>query len=89
MQRAIELARLGKGAVSPNPLVGCVVVHKNKIIGEGWHKKYGDAHAEVNAIRAVEDKSLLSESTVYVNLEPCFPNVRTGFEIYVNCAFAQ
>lgn len=71
MQRAIELARLGIGYVSPNPRVGCVIVHDNKIIGEGWHKKFGEAHAEVNAVASVEDKSLLKESTVYVNLEPC------------------
>ncbi len=71
MQRAFELALLGVGHVSPNPRVGCVVVHEGKIIGEGWHKKYGEAHAEVNAIQSVENKSLLKNSTVYVNLEPC------------------
>jgi diaminohydroxyphosphoribosylaminopyrimidine deaminase / 5-amino-6-(5-phosphoribosylamino)uracil reductase len=71
MTRALELALGGTGLVSPNPLVGCVVVHNNKIIGEGWHRKYGEAHAEVNAVNSVEDKSLLQESTVYVNLEPC------------------
>ena len=71
MKRALELARLGHGHVSPNPLVGCVVVHQGVIIGEGWHKKYGEPHAEVNAIDSVQDKSLLKESTVYVNLEPC------------------
>ncbi|MBS1681009.1 MAG: bifunctional diaminohydroxyphosphoribosylaminopyrimidine deaminase/5-amino-6-(5-phosphoribosylamino)uracil reductase RibD [Bacteroidetes bacterium] len=71
MLRAMELAKKGIGAVSPNPRVGCVIVHNNKIIGEGWHKKFGEAHAEVNAVNAVEDKSLLKESTVYVNLEPC------------------
>jgi diaminohydroxyphosphoribosylaminopyrimidine deaminase/5-amino-6-(5-phosphoribosylamino)uracil reductase len=71
MKRALELARLGVGHVSPNPRVGCVIVHHHQIIGEGWHKKYGDAHAEVNAIESVQDKNLLKESTVYVNLEPC------------------
>lgn len=71
MQRAFELARLGKGTVSPNPLVGCVIVHDERIIGEGWHQRYGEAHAEVNAIRSVNDKNLLKQSTVYVNLEPC------------------
>src|SRR5688572_7378523 len=71
MQRALELARLGEGFVRPNPLVGCVIVHNEKIIGEGWHKQYGGPHAEVNAINAVKDKSLLPESTVYVTLEPC------------------
>lgn len=71
MQRAMELARLGIGQVSPNPLVGCVIVADGKIVGEGWHKKYGEAHAEVNAIANLHDKSVLSQSTVYVNLEPC------------------
>src|SRR5258708_26516188 len=71
MHRAMELAQLGIGEVSPNPRVGCVIVHDNKIIGEGWHQKFGEAHAEVNAINSVQDKSLLKESTVYVNLEPC------------------
>ena len=71
MQRALELAFLGRGKVSPNPLVGCSIVHDGKIIGEGWHEKYGEAHAEVNAIESVKDRSLLHEATVYVNLEPC------------------
>jgi len=71
MRRALELARYGSGLVSPNPLVGCVIVHEGLIIGEGWHQKYGESHAEVNAVNSVADKSLLRESTVYVNLEPC------------------
>ena len=71
MQRALQLARLGAGTVSPNPMVGCVIVHNGKIIGEGYHQKHGDAHAEVNAVNAVSDKSLLSESDIYVTLEPC------------------
>ena len=71
MLRAMELARNGLGSVSPNPLVGSVVVCDNKIIGEGYHKKYGQPHAEVNAINSVADQSLLKKSTVYVNLEPC------------------
>ncbi len=71
MQRALSLAQLGRGSVSPNPMVGSVVVYNDRIIGEGWHKAYGGPHAEVNAIASVEDKSLLSESTLYVNLEPC------------------
>ena len=71
MRRAFELAAQGVGNVSPNPLVGSVVVNDGKIIGEGWHQKYGEAHAEVNAIASVKDKSLLKESTVYVTLEPC------------------
>ena len=71
MQRALDLAQLSLGSVSPNPLVGCVIVHNNIVIGEGRHEKYGEAHAEVNAVASVSDKSLLSKSTVYVNLEPC------------------
>ncbi len=71
MQRGLLLAKLGAGMVSPNPMVGCVIVHEGKIIGEGYHQKYGEAHAEVNAINSVLDKSLLSASTVYVTLEPC------------------
>lgn len=71
MSRCIELARLGQGNVSPNPMVGCVIVHAEKIIGEGFHRQYGGPHAEVNAIDAVDDKSLLKESTLYVSLEPC------------------
>jgi diaminohydroxyphosphoribosylaminopyrimidine deaminase / 5-amino-6-(5-phosphoribosylamino)uracil reductase len=71
MQRALELAFLGVGYVSPNPRVGCVIVHDGKVIGEGWHQKFGEAHAEVNAINSVQEKSLLKESTLYVNLEPC------------------
>ncbi|MEP1034542.1 bifunctional diaminohydroxyphosphoribosylaminopyrimidine deaminase/5-amino-6-(5-phosphoribosylamino)uracil reductase RibD [Ekhidna sp.] len=71
MKRALELAELGIGHVSPNPMVGCVIVHDGVIIGEGYHQKYGEAHAEVNAIQSVKDHSLLPESTAYVTLEPC------------------
>lgn len=71
MQRAFDLAVLGAGRVSPNPLVGCVIVYQDKIIGEGWHQWYGKAHAEVNAINSVKTPELLSEATVYVSLEPC------------------
>lgn len=71
MQRALELAQHSMGQVSPNPLVGCVIVHEGKIIGEGRHEQYGQAHAEVHAVAAVRDQSLLQYSTVYVNLEPC------------------
>ena len=77
MQRALELAALGRGSVSPNPMVGCIIVHKGQIIGEGWHQEYGQAHAEVNAINSVKDKSLLNESTVYVTLEPCAHHGKT------------
>ena len=71
MRRSLELALNGIGNVSPNPLVGSVIVHGGKIIGEGWHKRYGQPHAEVNAIEDVSDKGLLGQSTLYVNLEPC------------------
>lgn len=71
MKRCLELAQLGEGHVAPNPMVGSVVVHNDRIIGEGFHQKYGEAHAEVNAINSVKDKSLLKESTIYVTLEPC------------------
>ena len=71
MARALELAASGAGNVAPNPMVGCVIVHKGKIIGEGYHREYGKAHAEVNAINSVLNKELLPESTIYVTLEPC------------------
>ncbi len=71
MFRCIELARLGAGNVAPNPMVGCVIVSDGKIIGEGFHQQYGQAHAEVNAIRSVSNAALLKNSTLYVSLEPC------------------
>lgn len=71
MRRCFELARLGAGSVSPNPMVGSVIVYNGDVIGEGWHRKYGQAHAEVNAVASVKDKSLLKNSTIYVALEPC------------------
>lgn len=71
MQRALQLAAAGSGNVSPNPLVGCVIVHHGNIIGEGYHRQYGKAHAEVNALEDVADQTLLPESTAYVTLEPC------------------
>jgi diaminohydroxyphosphoribosylaminopyrimidine deaminase/5-amino-6-(5-phosphoribosylamino)uracil reductase len=71
IKRCIELAKNGLGTTYPNPLVGCVIVYENKIIGEGWHKKSGEAHAEVIAIESVRNKELLSSSTIYVSLEPC------------------
>ncbi|QNF35935.1 bifunctional diaminohydroxyphosphoribosylaminopyrimidine deaminase/5-amino-6-(5-phosphoribosylamino)uracil reductase RibD [Adhaeribacter swui] len=71
MRRALELAALGANTTRPNPMVGCVVTHKGKIIGEGWHQQYGGPHAEVNAINSVADKSLLPQCKVYVTLEPC------------------
>lgn len=71
MMRCLELARLGAGSVAPNPMVGCVIVCHGKIIGEGFHQKHGEAHAEVNAVNAVAHAELLKESTLYVSLEPC------------------
>jgi diaminohydroxyphosphoribosylaminopyrimidine deaminase/5-amino-6-(5-phosphoribosylamino)uracil reductase len=71
MQRCLQLASYGSGHVAPNPMVGCVIVVNNKIIGEGYHKNFGGAHAELNAIHNVVNKELLRESTVYVSLEPC------------------
>ena len=71
MQRCLQLAALGLGKTSPNPMVGAVIVHNGKIIGEGYHHQCGQAHAEVNAINSVKDTELLKESTLYVNLEPC------------------
>lgn len=71
MRRALQLAQNGLGTTYPNPMVGSVIVHNGKIIGEGWHKKAGEPHAEVNAVRSVKDKSLLKEATIYVTLEPC------------------
>ena len=74
IRRCFQLARLGAGHVSPNPLVGAVVVHADRIIGEGWHRRYGEAHAEVNALQAVAeaDRHLIPHSTLFCNLEPCF-----------------
>lgn len=71
MRRCLQLASLGRGHVSPNPMVGAVVVHEGRIIGEGYHRCCGQPHAEVNAIASVADESLLSRSTLYVSLEPC------------------
>ena len=71
MKRALSLAKLGLGKVAPNPMVGCVIVCNDKIIGEGYHKVFGGPHAEVNAIQQVKDQSLLTESTAFVTLEPC------------------
>lgn len=71
LKRCIELAKNGLGTTYPNPLVGSVIVYENQIIGEGWHKKAGEPHAEVNAINSVKDKSLLPKATIYVSLEPC------------------
>lgn len=73
MRRCFDLARRGAGHVSPNPMVGAVLVHEGRIIGEGWHRAYGQAHAEVNAVNSVPpaDRHLICEATLYVSLEPC------------------
>lgn len=71
MRRCIELAKNALGKTYPNPMVGAVIVHKGKIIGEGYHEKAGENHAEIQAINSVKDKELLQESTMYVSLEPC------------------
>jgi diaminohydroxyphosphoribosylaminopyrimidine deaminase/5-amino-6-(5-phosphoribosylamino)uracil reductase len=77
MQRCIDLAHLGSSWVAPNPMVGCVIVKNGQIIGEGYHQRYGEAHAEVNAIAAVKNKEQLVGATVYVNLEPCSHHGKT------------
>lgn len=73
MYRCLQLAALGAGKVAPNPMVGAVLVHNNRIIGEGYHQRYGEGHAEVNCLASVqpEDESLISASVMYVSLEPC------------------
>ncbi|MFV5688405.1 bifunctional diaminohydroxyphosphoribosylaminopyrimidine deaminase/5-amino-6-(5-phosphoribosylamino)uracil reductase RibD [Flavobacterium sp. ZT3R25] len=71
IKRCIELAKNGLGTTYPNPLVGSVIVYNDTIIGEGWHKKAGEPHAEVHAVNSVKDKSLLKKATIYVSLEPC------------------
>jgi diaminohydroxyphosphoribosylaminopyrimidine deaminase/5-amino-6-(5-phosphoribosylamino)uracil reductase len=77
MRRCFELARKGLGMTMANPLVGAVIVHDDRIIGEGYHHEYGGPHAEVNAIRSVKDPSLLSHSTLYCSLEPCSHHGKT------------
>ena len=71
MSRCIQLAKNGKGNTSPNPMVGAVIINNGVIIGEGYHVKYGEGHAEVNAIRSVKNPDLFKDSTIYVSLEPC------------------
>ncbi len=73
MNRCLQLAKKGLGSVSPNPMVGCVIVYEDRIIGEGWHQYFGGPHAEVQAIQSVanDELHLLSKSTLYVCLEPC------------------
>jgi len=73
MHRCLQLAKLAAGKVAPNPMVGAVLVNDGKIIGEGYHKEFGEAHAEVNCINSIkkEDRQLIEKSTLYVSLEPC------------------
>jgi diaminohydroxyphosphoribosylaminopyrimidine deaminase/5-amino-6-(5-phosphoribosylamino)uracil reductase len=71
LSRCIQLAKNGLGTTYPNPLVGSVIVHNGKIIGEGWHRRAGEPHAEVHAVNSVKDPSLLKDATIYVSLEPC------------------
>ena len=91
MQRALKLAQMGKFYAAPNPRVGAVIVHNEKIIGEGFHRKFGKEHAEVNAINAVKDKTLLSESTIYVTLEPCSHTGKTPpcADLIIRCNFKR
>jgi len=79
IKRCFSLAELAKGYTTPNPMVGAVLVHDGRIIGEGWHKQYGQAHAEVNCLESVanEDKALIPGSTMYVSLEPCAHHGKT------------
>ena len=71
MHRCLQLAQLGMGNVAPNPMAGAVIVLHGKVIGEGYHQEFGQAHAEVNAINSVKDQSILKNATIYVSLEPC------------------
>lgn len=77
IQRCLELAQNGLGSVAPNPMVGCVIVHDNSIIGEGFHTAFGGPHAEINALNSVKNRELLRNSTLYVNLEPCCHHGKT------------
>ncbi len=79
MYRCLDLARLGEGHVAPNPMVGAVLVHGDRIIGEGYHRQYGKSHAEVNCIHSVveADQPLIASSTLYVSLEPCAHHGKT------------
>src|SRR5437764_3992834 len=75
MRRALELAERGRGYVEPNPLVGAVVVRDGRAVGEGWHQRYGQAHAEVNALAAAGEAA--AGATLYVTLEPCCHHGKT------------
>src|SRR5882724_1716117 len=75
MRRALELARLGQGLVEPNPMVGAVIVRNGQSVGEGWHRRFGEAHAEVNALAAAGERA--RGGTIYVTLEPCCHHGKT------------
>jgi diaminohydroxyphosphoribosylaminopyrimidine deaminase/5-amino-6-(5-phosphoribosylamino)uracil reductase len=77
MQRCVDLAYLGQGNVSPNPMVGCVIVKDGLVIGEGYHSEYGGKHAEIKAIESVLDQKEIENSTVYISLEPCVHHGKT------------
>ena len=77
MRRCFEIAKQGASSVAPNPMVGCVITHNDKIIGEGYHQRYGESHAEVMAINSIANPDLLPEATLYVNLEPCAHHGKT------------
>ncbi len=91
MNRCLDLAGGAEGYTSPNPMVGAVVVHNGKIIGEGFHLRAGQPHAEVNAINSVTDKTLLPYSTIYVNLEPCSHYGRTPpcADLIISCGIPR
>ena len=75
MLRALEIARRGHGYVEPNPMVGCVIVSGEKVVGEGWHQHFGGAHAEVNALASAGERA--RGATMYVTLEPCCHHGKT------------
>lgn len=91
MARCLELAKNGYGKVSPNPLVGSVIIKDNNIIGEGWHEKYGGPHAEVMAVNSVKDQRLLKGASIYVSLEPCshFGKTPPCSDLIIDKAFSK
>lgn len=91
MRRALMLAGCGRGYVSPNPMVGAVIVRDGIIIGEGYHRKWGEAHAEVNAVNSVSDSTLLKDATIYVTLEPCSHYGKTPpcANLLIECGFKR
>lgn len=92
MKRALQLAKLGYGFVSPNPMVGAVIVNaEGTIIGEGWHRRFGEGHAEVNAVASVADPDVLKDATIYVTLEPCSHYGKTPpcAKLLIECGFKR